>query len=172
MTLLNNIRKAEKKVPVSKVLLHTALLFCSGLIIGAAAKLLDIYTTNLGNIFSQTSVWFFICTLISIYSSTAKRAGINVLFFCIGMLPAYYITAEITSSVYSYTFIYGWTIFAFFTPFMGFCVWYAKGKSRISKILSGGIIIIMMLTAIVLFDKLSLSDILFTLLTVFILFKK
>lgn len=88
------------------------------------------------------------------------------------MLLAYYITAEMTSSVYSYIFICGWTIFALFSPVMGFCVWYAKGKHWISTVISIGIIVTMLVAAIVLFDKLRISDILFTLLTGFILFKK
>lgn len=172
MKWLNHIRKPEQKIPISKAFLYTTLLFCLGLIIGAIAKLFDIYTTNLGNVFSQISVWVFICTSISIYSGTAKRAAANVLCFCLGMLLAYYITAEMTSSVYSYIFIYGWTIFALFSPVMGFCVWYAKGKHWISTVISIGIIVTMLIAAIVLFDKLRISDILFTLLTGFILFKK
>ena len=71
-------------------------------------KLLDIYTTNLGNIFSQVSVWIFLCTLISVYSNSAIRAAVNVFGFCMGMLLTYYITAEMTASVYSLTFVYGW----------------------------------------------------------------
>ena len=30
---------------------------------GSIDKLLDIYTTNLGNIFSQVSVWIFLCII-------------------------------------------------------------------------------------------------------------
>ncbi len=172
MNCLNHIRKPEEKNPIFKAIFYTALLFCLGLIIGTVAKLFDIYTTNLGNIFSQISVWFFICTLISVYSGTAKRAAVNVLCFCFGMLFAYYITAEITSCVYSYIFIYGWTIFALFSPIMGFCVWYAKGKHWISTIISIGVLVTMLVATIVLFDKLRISDILFTLFTGFILFKK
>jgi len=48
MKWLNHIRKPEQKIPISKAFLYTALLFCLGLIIGAIAKLFDIYTTNLG----------------------------------------------------------------------------------------------------------------------------
>ena len=100
---------------------------------GALIKLLDIYTTNLGNIFSQVSVWIFLCTLISVYSNSAIRAAVNEFGFCMGMLLTYYITAEMTASVYSLTFVYGWTIFALFSPLMGFCVWYSKGKSWVSR---------------------------------------
>ena len=165
MELLNRIRKPNRKTPLFKAVVHTALLFCLGLIVGAIIKLLDIYTTNLGNIFSQMSVWVFLCTLISIYSSTAGRGAVNVFCFCFGMLSAYYVTAEMTESVYSHIFVYGWAVFALFSPLMGFCVWYAKGKSWISKIITAGIIILTLAAAIVLFDKIRISDIGFVILT-------
>lgn len=172
MVLLNGVRKADKQISFSKSIRHTALISCVGLVLGMIIKLLDIYTTNLGNIFSQMSVWIFLCTLIAIYSSTAKRAAVNVFGFCAGMLITYYITAKLTASVYSTLFIYGWAIFALFSPLMGFCVWYAKGKVWISKIISVCIIIVMLVAAIVLFDKIRMTDIAFAILTIVFLFKK
>ena len=172
MSLFDHIRKSGKSLPLPKAILHTAIITCLGLITGALIKLLDIYTTNLGNIFSQVSVWIYLCTLISVYSNSAIRAAVNVFGFCMGMLLTYYITAEMTASVYSLTFVYGWTIFALFSPLMGFCVWYSKGKSWVSRIISIGIIIVMLVASIVLFDKIRVSDILFAVLTGFILFKK
>ena len=105
MSLFSYIRKSRKPLPLSKAIIHTAIITCFGLITGALIKLLDIYTTNLGNIFSQVSVWIFICTLISVYSNSALRAAVNVFGFCMGMLLTYYITAEMTASVYSLTFV-------------------------------------------------------------------
>ena len=171
MSRFSHIRKSGQPIPLSKAILHTAIIACLGLMTGALIKLLDIYTTNLGNIFSQVSVWIFLCTLISVYSNSAIRAAVNVFGFCMGMLLTYYITAEMTASVYSLTFVYGWTIFALFSPLMGFCVWYSKGKSWVSRIISIGIIIVMLVASIVLFDKIRVSDILFAVLTGFILFK-
>ncbi len=172
MELLNRIRKPRKKIPFSKAILYTSLILCAGLITGVVIKLLDIFTTNLGNIFSQVSVWIFLCSLISIYSSTAKRAAANVFCFCVGMLFAYYVTAELTNSVYSPVFIYGWTIFALASPVLGFCTWYAKGKGIIPKIISVGILAVMLAAAIVLFDKIRITDIIFAVLLGIVLFKK
>lgn len=172
MNLLNHIRKPERKIPFSKAFTHTILLVCFGLIMGIIIKLFDMYTTNLGDIFSEISVWIFLCTLISIYSSTAKRAAVNVPGFCAGMLFSYYVTAEITASIYSLSFVYGWTIFALFSPLMGFCVWYAKGEKIISKMIAVGAIIVMLVAAIVLFDKIRVSDIIFATLTGLFLLKR
>ncbi len=81
-------------------LLHPAAMLLCGLAIGAAVRLLDIYTVTLGEIFSRMAVWILLGTLIAIYSPTPKRAMANILPFCLGMLAAYYAVAVITHGVY------------------------------------------------------------------------
>ena len=170
--LLDNVRTPDRQVPFLKAVLYTMLIAGAGVLFGVTAKLLDIYTSDLGNIFSQMSVWIFLCTVISVLSSTPLRAAVNVFSFCIGMLPAYYLTAELTASVYSMMFVHGWTVFALLTPAFAFCAWYARGKRLISKIVSTVIIFIMLVAAAVLFDKIRISDIIFAVLTGIVLFKK
>lgn len=168
----NNKRIPGRTISPTKALFHTGLITAAGLLFGTAARLLDIYTSNLGNIFSQMSVWIFLCTLLAVYSSTPKRAAVNVCFFCAGMLAAYYLTAELTESVYSTLFLYGWVVFALFSPVMGFCTWYAKGNGLLSKIITVGIIIVLLAAAVVLFDKIRVADIVFALLIGIVLLKK
>ena len=43
-------------------------LFLLGNILGIVSKILDIYTTNIGNMFSELSIWILFGVLISIYS--------------------------------------------------------------------------------------------------------
>lgn len=172
MNILNEIRTPNRKTPFSKALLHTVLITGAGALMGIAAKLFDIYTSNLGNVFSQMSVWIFFCAVIAVLSSTPFRSAVNVFSFCIGMLAAYYMTAELVSSVYSMLFVYGWTLFALLSPALGFCTWYTKGKGLISKILVVGIIIVMFAAAVILFDKIRAADIVFAVLTGFVLLKK
>ena len=69
-----------------KKILNPAGMFISGLLLGTLARLLDIYTQNLGNVFSQMAVWILLGVIISIYSETPKRAAANTLTFCLGML--------------------------------------------------------------------------------------
>ena len=52
-----------------KLLNPFSMLVC-GLVIGTAARLMDIYCENLGEIFSQMSMWILLGTLIAIYSPT------------------------------------------------------------------------------------------------------
>lgn len=169
---LNKIRTPNRKVQFSKALLHTVVIAGTGILLGAVAKLLDIYTSNLCNIFSQMSVWIFLCTVIAVLSSTPFRAAVNVFSFCIGMLAAYYLTAELTSSVYSMLFIYGWTLFALLSPALGFCAWYARGKGLVSKIIIAGIIFVILAAAVILFDKIRIADVIFAVLTGVVLLKK
>ena len=141
-----------------KNLLRPHWMFCVGLILGIISRLLDIYTENLGEVFSQMAIWILIGTLISIYSKTKKMAMINILTFCIGMLITYYIVAAINHGVYNRIFIIGWTIFAFCSPLFAYFTWMTKEKGIIAKIISVGIVLISVLSSIILFDRLRIYD--------------
>ena len=147
-------------------------MFCVGLILGIMSRLLDIYTENLGEIFSQMAIWILIGTLISIYSKTKKMAMINILTFCIGMLITYYVVAVINHGVYSRIFIMGWTIFALCSPLFAYFTWMTKEKGIIAKIISVGIVLTSVLSSIVLFDRLRIYDFLIDGLLIYYLFFK
>ncbi len=72
MALLQQVRMPQKRVTLQKGIVHSAGIAVAGLIAGAVSKLLDLYTTNLGNIFSQLSIWILICSAIAVYSSNSK----------------------------------------------------------------------------------------------------
>ena len=80
---------------MKKYILNPPGMFFTGLLLGIFSRLMDIYTQNLGNIFSQMAVWILFGVLISIYSKTKKKAMLNIMPFCIGMLITYYIAAFI-----------------------------------------------------------------------------
>ncbi len=169
---LNRIRMPSRRVPFGRAAVHSLLLACMGLLLGAGCKILDIFTTNLGNLFSQMSIWIFLCTLISIYSSTPARAAFNVFLFCAGMLCSYYVTAEVTASVYSRIFVYGWAVFSLFSPLLAMIVWYAKGKGWMANLLASGVIAAILILAFLLFDKIRISDVVIAAATAFFLLKK
>lgn len=148
-------------------------MFFAGLILGVAARLFDIYFDNLGNIFSQMAIWILLGTLISIYSPTKKKAMLNILPFCIGMLITYYAAAMLTDGVYGSTYIIGWTVFALFSPLMAYFAWMTKEKGLFPKIIGVGIVLVSVLSSIILFDRLRIYDFLIDgLLIYFIFFKK
>ena len=90
--LLNKVRKPEK-LSLSKNVLHSALILVAGIILGVVSKMLDTTAINalprllqvldLGNFLSRIGVWIFFGVVISVYSKSPIRAGINVFFvFC------------------------------------------------------------------------------------------
>ena len=144
-----------------------------GFVLGVASRLFDIYTQNLGNIFSQMAIWILFGAFISIYSSSKKKAMLNIFPFCIGMLITYYIVAFITDGVYSNIFIMGWIIFALCSPGFAFFTWITKEKGILPKIISIGIILVSLLTSIIFFDRLRIYDLIINgILLYFLFFKK
>ena len=152
------------------VILVPFLIFLFGAALGVASKLLDIYTSNLGNIFSQMSIWILLGTLIAIFSKTKGKAALNVFVFCIGMLITYYITAELTNSVYGMTFIYGWAPFSVCSPVFAILNWMTKEKGLLGKIISSGILVITLAVSMVVFDGPRVYDIVIMLVLAYFLF--
>ena len=146
------------------------LLFIFGAVLGVVSKLLDIHTSNLGNIFSQMSIWILLGTLIAIFSKTKGKAALNVFVFCIGMLITYYITAELTNSVYGMTFIYGWAAFSVCSPVFAILTWMTKEKGVLGKIISFGILVVTLTVSMVVFDGPRVYDIVIVLVLAYFLF--
>ena len=159
-------------IPVRKPLLNPISMFFLGLGLGVISRMFDIYTETLGDIFSQMAIWILLGTLIAIFSPTKKKAMLNIFPFCIGMLIAYYATAMITHGVYGRPFIIGWTVFAFFSPILGFFAWMAKEKGWFPKIIRIGIVMVSVLSSILLFDRLRFYDFIIDALLIYFLFFK
>lgn len=157
---------------MKKRILNPISMFIIGLFLGVISRLLDIYTQNLGNIFSQLAVWILLGTIISMYSSSKKEAMLNIFPFCMGMLITYYFVAKITKGVYSNSFILAWTIFALSTPILAYFAWQTKQKGIFPKIISIGIVITSILSSIILFDRLRIYDFIIDGLLIYFLFIK
>ncbi len=157
---------------MKKYILNPVSMFIIGIILGVISRLFDMYTQNLGNILSEMAIWILFGVLISIYSSSKKKAMLNIFLFCIGMLLAYYFVAIITNGVYNKTIIIGWTIFALFSPILAYFTWMTKEKGVFPKLISISIIIVSILSSIVLFDKLRIYDFIINVILVYYLFFK
>ena len=155
-----------------KRILNPFMMFIIGLILGVISRLFDIYTQNLGNIFSGFAIWILFGVLISINSKTKKKAMINIFPFCIGMLLTYYFVAFITNGIYSKDYIIGWTIFALFSPIMAYFTWQTKEDGILPKLISIGIVLVSVLSTIILFDRLRIYDYIINLILIYVLFFK
>lgn len=154
-----------------KLLNPFSMLVC-GLVIGTAARLMDIYCENLGEIFSQMSVWILLGTLIAIYSPTKKAAALNILPFCLGMLLTYYAVAIISHGVYGRSFIIGWTVFALCTPVLAWFAWMAKQPGALGKLISVGIVLASVVLNFLMFGDPDIFNILINLVLIYFLFFK
>ncbi len=155
---------------MKRIILNPVSMFISGLLLGVVSRLLDIYTQNLGNIFSQMAIWILIGTLIAIYSDTKKKAMLNILPFCTGMLITYYFVAFVTKGVYSNIYIIAWTAFALLSPIMAYFAWLSKEKGIFPMILRVGIIAVSLLSSIVFFDRLRVYDFIIAAALIYFLF--
>lgn len=157
---------------MKKIILNPASMLLIGLLSGVVSRLLDLYTTNLGNIFSQLAIWILFGVLIAIYSSTKRAAVFNVFPFCVGMLLTYYGTAMLTDGVYSDSYIAAWTIFALCSPVFAWFTWLTKENGIFPKLISAGIVLVSILSSIIFFDRLRIYDLVIDGLLIYFLFFK
>ena len=157
---------------MKKIILNPIGMLATGFLLGIFSRLLDLYTTNLGNIFSQMAIWILFGVLISIYSRTKKTAMCNMLPFCLGMLATYYGAAVLTDGVYSQTMVIGWTVFALCSPVFAWLAWLTKERGVFPKVISIGILLASVLSSVILFDGFRVYDFIIDALLVYFLFFK
>ena len=163
---------------IKKYILHPISKFIIGLVTGIIIKLIDIHFRvqhfgfSLSDIFSELGIWILIGVIISLFSKNKKYAMLNIFLFSIGMLITYYITAEVTNSVYGWTFIKGWSVFACLSPMLAYLVTLTKEKGLLSLIIKIGIILVYLITNIIIFGGPRIYDIVFILILIYLLFIK
>lgn len=122
--------------------------------------------------FSELGIWILIGVIISLFSKNKKYAMLNIFLFSIGMLITYYITAEVTNSIYGWTFIKGWSLFACLSPILAYLVTLTKEKGLLSLVIKIGILLVYLITNIIIFGGPRIYDIVFILILIYLLFIK
>ena len=164
--------RTEKPAFRIRGMVRAAVMLGAGLAVGVIIRFFDLYTTNLGNMFSEVSVWVFLGTVIAVRSRTPFQAAGAVFGFCFGMLAAYYTTARLTHSLYSPVMARGWWAFSLLTPLLGYCVWHAGGRGCAARLLAIGIIAVLPAAAVLLFDRLRGRDLLLMAFTSAVLYRE
>ena len=164
------------KKKIQYAVLSPAGMLILGLFTGFAVKEIDIHFyaqhwgISLSNVFSEAGIWIVIGVAISLYSRNKRYAMLNVFFYCVGMLITYYLTAELTDSVYSWAYIRLWIVFACFSPVMAYLVALTRRRGVLSLVLKVGIFAGYIGLNLLLGVFLKGYDILFFLLLIYLLF--
>lgn len=150
---LDSIRCVEKKISLNRQIINTAAITLFGVVSGAFSKFLDTTPANglpflfdyldVRNFLGRFAIWTFIAVCISIYSLSAVRAAVNVFLFFAGMVLSYYLYSALIAGFFPRSYAMIWAGFTAVSPLLAFICWYAKGQSRISLILSAGILAVL-----------------------------
>ena len=150
---LNKIRSIENEIPITRKIINTILILCFGIVLVTFAKFLDTTASNtlpfifeyldISNFLGRFAIWLLIALYIAIYSHSSIRASLNVLVFFIGMVSSYYLYSYFVAGFFPKNYAMIWLGFTAISPLLAFVCWYAKGKSKISFILSVIIIAIL-----------------------------
>ena len=99
MLMLENIRTAEHDISTKRKVIDSFVVLTCGAALGLFSKVLDASYFNelpelfqmldITNFLGRFSFWIFMAVCISVYSSSAERAALNVFLFFLGMLTVY-----------------------------------------------------------------------------------
>ncbi len=165
--MLDSIRTVQKKDPIQKQIIYSILNFVFGVCLGIFSKALDTTGFNelprimqildITNFLGRFAIWIFIAVCISVYSSSAKRAALNVFLFFIGMTSSYYLYSTFVVGFFPRSYALIWFGLTAVSPVLAYFCWYAKGDGWIAVAISGGIIGVLLSQAVFLFQGIRIS---------------
>ena len=157
---LEKIRIPDNNLKLNKKIINTSLIFLLGIALGVFSKWLDnlsiddkiwwqhiLGILDLNNVFSLFGIWILIATTTSVFSKTPLRASLNVFLFFVGMIVSYHLYTICFSGFNSKNYMMIWYGITIITPLLAFICWYAKGEGKISIIISGIILAIMLISS-------------------------
>ena len=149
-TYFEQIRKPSKKLSYKSQIVITLGVILLGFLLGTLQKWIDgtggsnlpliLQQLDIGNYFGRLAIWILLGSIISVYSESPVRAGINTFVFFISMLAGYYLYCNFVLGFLPKAYMMMWLLFAFASFFMAYFCWYAKGEGIIAILISSVII--------------------------------
>lgn len=160
MSVLDKIRAPQKSNNIKKQVAVTIGILLFGICMGLFSKYLDYRQGQLPallqaidnaldfhNFLGGFAPWIVIAVCISVYSHTPIRAAISVLSFFSGFVASYYLYSYFVVGFFPRSYALIWAACTIISPFLAYLSWYAKGTGWIARILSSGILGVLLNTA-------------------------
>lgn len=140
----------DNSITLKRKIISSIAILIFGILMGVGSKALDEASFNelptimqkldITNFLGRFGIWIFIGVCISVYSSSAKRAALNVFLFFIGMVSSYYIYCVLMAGFFPLNYAMIWFGLTLVSPFLGAVCHFAKYESKIAIGISGIII--------------------------------
>lgn len=162
-------KRKTSKIPIStdNKIINTCLICLFGIGLGVGSKALDETAFNdlpaifqkldITNFLGRFAVWIFIAVCISVYSSNAKRAAVNVFAFFAGMVSGYYIYSAVFAGFFPKQYALIWFGITAVSPVLAYICWFANGDGMIPVLISGVIIGVLFAQAVLLLQGIRIA---------------